>query len=120
MVTKLRAKLSSDVVRGSGCGVGFRVWSIERLSKPVSMVGAAVEKRKYIQNEAGCAEVNDMRGFLTGNSPVGAKLGDATRPGVAGKCEQYRRQSNQRAAKSCSGLWLVPQCVPRERVVIKN
>jgi hypothetical protein len=52
MVTKLRAKLSSDVVRGSGCGVGFRVWSIERLSEPVSMVGAAVEKRKYIQNEA--------------------------------------------------------------------
>jgi hypothetical protein len=43
MVTKLRAKISSDVVRGSGCGVGFRVWSIERLSKPVSMVGAASE-----------------------------------------------------------------------------
>jgi hypothetical protein len=71
MVTKLRAKLSSDVVRGSGCGVGFRVWSIERLSKPVSMVGAAVEKRKYIQNGSRCAEVNDMRGFLTGNSPCG-------------------------------------------------
>ena len=52
MVTKLRAKLSSDVVRGSGCRVGFRAWGIERLSNPVSMVGAAVEKRKYIQNEA--------------------------------------------------------------------
>jgi hypothetical protein len=63
MVTKLRAKLSSDVVRGSGCGVGFRVWSIERLSKPVSMVGAAVEKRKYIRQRSRCAEVNDMTGL---------------------------------------------------------
>jgi hypothetical protein len=71
MVTKLRAKLSSDVVRGSGCRVGFRAWGIERLSDPVSMVGAAVEKRKYIRQRCRCAEVNDMTGVLAGNAPRG-------------------------------------------------
>jgi hypothetical protein len=39
------------------------------------MAGAAVEKRKYIQNEAAAALVNDMTGLLTANSPFAGAMG---------------------------------------------
>jgi hypothetical protein len=59
MVTKLRAKVSSDVVRSSGRRAGFQACSIERLSNPVSKSGSSSREAK-VYTESSCGgEVSD-------------------------------------------------------------
>jgi hypothetical protein len=74
MVTKLRAKVSSDVVRSSGRRAGFWACGIERVSNAVSKSGSSSREAKVYTEPSGVGVVSDMRGLLTANSAFAAVI----------------------------------------------